>query len=1332
MSTKVRNFDLPGVNFVEYERIRIDNFIKEANKDLQQELEIRFGFFIKDKFIPGVSLNSFDKYITAVSQWEKTNKIEDSLTLDTSYPGFLVKSEVMDKMKVVRVSWKKKIKVSTFPLDIPDYNIRFGLSKEIPRIAPESPGDPLFFRHKQRTSYEYNSLLRYDFTIVKQGKTKKEMEESEPKYEVEIEYLNGFGKTVNKEMVYNSIVSNIETGIRIMQDNFFVMTETEKSRVITQFKEITKQSNPNKPFFSFIGPQPVSFKRNHLALLKKVKYSVTEKADGDRAILFINNNGILYIIKSSLDIVKVGLVNKEFSNTLIDGEFLNYKNTLSKETNLFLSFDISFYKNRDLKGDSEFNLEKRHNLLKKVVESKFGVLIKSEKRFSMKVEVKEFRFGELSEAAEEILKRFDDPGKRPYEIDGLIYTPVDEPYPLKNTKNPILKWKPPELNTIDFLAQQVGFLEDKTNTGKFVQVWHLRVSTTEENAGKFEKPEGKLLVEPIKTNKWFKKFVRLFQPSGSLDAFETVVDSGALSKDNQRFFNNTVIEFRYSKKDSRFIPIRTRWDKTNAPLRKGPNFETIALDTWNSIIFPVTRNDITTNIPLQQLRNESIVINMRRFHNWVKSDLLSNFEGFTDLLDLSSGKGGDILKWNHIGFDNVIGFDIDRVSVLEAKRRLDSLKTQKKLKDIQIQFFEADLGKDNVLDLLISKGIEQDFDAVSSQFAFHYFFKSESTLDVFLTNVSQNLREDGIFVGTAFNGLFVFRMLKGMKKGETFVGKNGETVVFEIKKLYSDPESGKFKDLPLLGNKIEVTLKGDTVLNKPTIEYLINFKKIKQFITAFDLEIVEILKFGDIFNEWKEIKKENILTKAEKQISFLNVTFIMRKLNKSQLQKQLSLERRFSEEVSEEAAEEEELSFDALLEELQEQDVSEAWESLDGSKKVKRWEKLLQSDKFVKRDCGGAGDCQFFSIAFALNLTGKFKQQTPELLRNKMAEEIRKLEGDIVILPEPNEDENFINVDIDTLDEFNKLILGYRLEVLNEEFRGDWDPFSIEEKEDLINEVLKTGFNFEGDNASIALLAKSVNRDFIIFDDRKKEKSFYQISGNILNKRVIGLFYTGNHYQLVGFKENGDIKTTFRRDINGDIPELKKQEESISDPPESIKIISSKSKKTKSKKPKKILEEEKEETKVKKLEKETKVKLEKESSKTKKKLEKIKSGKGCDNSYMIKTNDDGVDFICNPDSGKWVKLEGRIGTNIYNEGNELGLIRDKRTKTKVSKKETGKTKTGKTSKSQGLLLGRQCDGERGGWTVKELRELAEQEGIIKTGIKKELCDRLIKHFKKKN
>ena len=66
-----------------------------------------------------------------------------------------------------------------------------------------------------------------------------------------------------------------------------------------------------------------------------------------------------------------------------------------------------------------------------------------------------------------------------------------------------------------------------------------------------------------------------------------------------------------------------------------------------------------------------------KFHNYIKRKFINKYSG-TKLLDLASGKSGDLLKWrDNPKIKNVVGYDINSESIKEGKRRYRTLKNKK-------------------------------------------------------------------------------------------------------------------------------------------------------------------------------------------------------------------------------------------------------------------------------------------------------------------------------------------------------------------------------------------------------------------------------------------------------------------------------------------------------------------------------------------------------------------------------------------------------------------------------------------------------------------------------
>jgi hypothetical protein len=176
------------------------------------------------------------------------------------------------------------------------------------------------------------------------------------------------------------------------------------------------------------------------------------------------------------------------------------------------------------------------------------------------------------------------------------------------------------------------------------------------------------------------------------------------------------------------------------------------------------------------------------------------------------------------------------------------------------------------------------------------------------------------------------------------------------------------------------------------------------------------------------------------------------------------------------------------------------WKSLD-----KDWQDKLLSNKFLIKDCVGDGNCQFRSIETALT-NGGF-QTSHKNLRNLIARYINNI----------------------PMEEFSTILRSYQLEQQFGEFRGKWDPSSINTKRDFIKEIKKQGFNFEGDNITLSLLSKACKIDFIIFDDTY---NIIDISNpDELNSKIIILYYLKHdgHYNTIGYRKKEKIITLFKR-----------------------------------------------------------------------------------------------------------------------------------------------------------------------------------------------------------
>ena len=98
--------------------------------------------------------------------------------------------------------------------------------------------------------------------------------------------------------------------------------------------------------------------------------------------------------------------------------------------------------------------------------------------------------------------------------------------------------------------------------------------------------------------------------------------------------------------------------------------------------------------------------------------------------------------------------------MVEARKRyIDSVVTNKKAIKFPAIWIVADGGDpDNLIDGILKQDpdlrklrVPIKFDLVSTQFAIHYFFESETKLRAFLHNVTDRLEEGGKFIGTTID-----------------------------------------------------------------------------------------------------------------------------------------------------------------------------------------------------------------------------------------------------------------------------------------------------------------------------------------------------------------------------------------------------------------------------------------------------------------------------------------------------------------------------------------------------------------------------------------------------
>jgi hypothetical protein len=321
------------------------------------------------------------------------------------------------------------------------------------------------------------------------------------------------------------------------------------------------------------------------------------------------------------------------------------------------------------------------------------------------------------------------------------------------------------------------------------------------------------------------------------------------------------------------------------------------------------------------------------FHNeYVKHrHLIGRFKSQRfSLFDIGCGKGSDISKYvdrgGTTGFKLVVGADQSFDSILGASdsawsRYLGSITNTErhkqftlnptknpmffiqlngkkkwegayfktinndKLRFITQVLWDTDVPKDipEYNTQFVNKYIGQvntGFDVVNCQFAIHYFFENEETLDTFCNNINSVLKVGGYFIGTCFDGERVNSVFEAENK-DTVIRQKNNNVMWMIRKKYDTTKD------PKIGRKIDVYVES---INQVVEEYLVYFDILKQKLKDFNIEVLspeELKKFklSTSHGSFDKIYHDNVngvnfkdtMDGPMKEYSFLNEWFIFKK-----------------------------------------------------------------------------------------------------------------------------------------------------------------------------------------------------------------------------------------------------------------------------------------------------------------------------------------------------------------------------------------------------------------------------------------------------------------------
>ena len=639
---------------------KVDKLYNGLSKN--DEFEVMFNNYKKDNKLPIMDFMKVLKYLKYKSEKENYD-LQDSVSLDVIY--------ISEDMSTYRVSIEgnetinnflslvhqrknnmvfsilfsqyynkpnfkfiQKVKDKDRIIDVDMFDIRFRVSQELDikedivknlSKLPISQSDKIIYRYKQRLSLAISPTYNIDLTMVKTATNVNKLNESIKSYELEIDYSpDGKDKVALK-----TILQEMEDIKKVLYGSNILITNEEEQKVIENYKNLVYGSN-NNTFNSLYSMQPVSAEVQHFVDNIPNKYSVTDKADGDKYQLFVMDEQV-YLISNNLHVKKLNKQISNFDNTIVEGEYIYLPD---KRKNMFMIFDCLYFKGKDIKNEimleqrlekvfelssklnekldiykiksfeGDFNLDKMRNHYNKEISNFYkniNSMLDSTNINGTIYHPKLFLFPTGGSSSEVFL--FSDliwinctknsNVNCPYILDGIIFTGIEQKYSRdkKEHKYPIYKYKPPHTNSLDVYIE----FEPNRETGGFMNIFDNSLPD------KIEFKEFRVTNLYVGSVVGSREQPVPFMPDENNDqAYFPLVKGQVRDVEGNIILNKTVIEIIYTNNTSfphpyRWSILRTRWDKTesvNKYQKRYGNYKDAAIKIWKSMIEAVTVDEI--------------------------------------------------------------------------------------------------------------------------------------------------------------------------------------------------------------------------------------------------------------------------------------------------------------------------------------------------------------------------------------------------------------------------------------------------------------------------------------------------------------------------------------------------------------------------------------------------------------------------------------------------------------------------------------------------------------------------------------------------------------------
>ncbi len=791
----------------------IRHLLKSA-EDENTEVELSFGSLFDGKFKPGINGTDFMNAKSLLTQ-------SDKFDINRSFDTVEIMTDGNRRMRLITdEDDNSRFEIKTRDFDkstiIPEFAARLSISKEEEEEYFPDVWIPQLVRKRTRYTFTPNSAksvfagIKIDMTIVATSSVVYEEKEGDKipifsqekiSFELELELekivsISKFMKAASK--VYSMITQNLMDGSR------FSVTPEEKEYIIRTHNilvgvPIEKAASQTYMVSSYMN-KPVNIALKDLQPKKSKQKTYALAVSNSYPTVKLNGKRFFLFISDGVCwlVYPPNIVYKFGETESVEGTKTHVHDKTLLDGELLLSTEsgqISYeYHAFDILYYGGTNLT-RKPFIERLESARYAVeSIVPFGESSISLK-KYYTDGTFFERSSDAYKEYASlPEGR---ADGLIIQPSGV---YKN--NETFKWKPPEELTIDFRYQR----------------------TESENV--FNLLVGKGNEEIIFTPKGFK---------GTVTVQNAVIDGTEIT--------DLIVESKWDQDNKTFVPIKIREDKV------APNYINVAYNVWNDITHPISSETITGN---------DLMILRKYINSQKRSDIFEYFGRDTVLLDIGSGRGGDITKWREAGVGHVYAVEpsLDNIKIFRSR-----MKTELRRKTVH--GLKADVFKNSVTVLnygaqnttkievdTIGTGIT-DIAAFSS---LTFFFESEDLYSKLLRTLNL-VPPGGRVVGIVMDGEKTRELLE---ENDGFYS-NGPV---EIKSLDSTDSD--------FGNKIHIKLKDSTSMVNYE-EYLFMYDAFKESMSEmwFAEEHMEFLggpqaecfpeankEFANLHRKFVFIKKE--------------------------------------------------------------------------------------------------------------------------------------------------------------------------------------------------------------------------------------------------------------------------------------------------------------------------------------------------------------------------------------------------------------------------------------------------------------------------------------------